>query len=1301
MNMRGVVASVLLAGGGVLSAAEWAAGQAAAARQIEIAVDRRSAKPGETITATHAPAEGLAKSAWIGFYRGRETPAKDYLSYTFLANLTERKYDVVAPDEPGAYHFRIFADSDDTCLGASPEVLVGAAAAAPADDLPAVRPSAPAASASAPAVRGDAAVLELPAVAISDKDLPVYAPLVVPEASFPTEHPEDETTWVQPGAPWLKSATPVTVERPEDIQPAEIAPLLAIGTMADAVYLGAVSAAMEGMRLVYGPFDERQAERFNKLWAPLFNQPCDQVVIYLNKLNPLLGRYLALRAAALQAEAHLQEAMIEAGVTAVLDDPAAIEEPLAVFDALLDSAAAMRRAMAAVVKQIDALGDPPNPLECKARARKRHAEARRALRPAAPAGAWALDREWTEITWKEKDERVASNTAEFKTNTAQICSVVPKKNLSLKEDVPDFVVKWDYAWTPPPAALAGGVKLALDCRIKDAGTSYADESSPCVKIEVFSSNRVCDLVLWDGKIGKWAADRRIGGVYRSLIAETPGVGGIKKHTPQNDARTPLRWTAEGASQGNLAYHPVLLPGQDGWTATLEVKLSSAYLRASKFYRYGFNATNPAPAVAGPVSEDDAEERQRQAESEAQARAEAAAAAEDLKATLEERKQNIIALQKCLEADSREFKAVCERMEKDPDFAKRNPELPAQLAQRIIQSASNIRHEQDLVASLTGGQLVHTRTAWDEVSRQEFLRQCQEEARNADTILRIRSGVERQINLLPADQRQQHRDWARRQMQGNITDLDKAQKVAGALNEKLQGYWQGEAAAHEERAVDAEENEFYAQMIKMTSCMLLAGLSPVASAQYFGEAATITAWMPTIVGAGFGGLTGTIEGGPIEGLKQSLWASGVWGAAAADFGSGLYAGYRKRGDWKEALQEGEKSLAWGYCMGKAFQFGVGVVARSVSVVLGKRGSQPLFGQVKPPPGFTAKDAIQAAQYKQELKDARQLVRHYEEQRFLLGQYKAAMKQQVGQGRLPDVELATQIDNLEKEVFKLAASLNSSFFTKIVIKHHTGGQVSAAFRADMDAIYGKMLDRTNPKGIYNLLKDMGYDTRHIKLAAKRNGRSGASSSMDLDLALDESGPLTIIKNNKTVDLKTLQDDGQKALLEAYKSTTGYQGQRSDLFFTTTRHNESYPDDELLKSVINWDKVDPAIIPQVGRVTGVKIEHIGKDPVLNSFAKQQEQCRQAAKDVNNRVLGYLQHRAKSAGTPRDREEIQAAIEHWTKIGDRLKEIGEKTTDPLVIWEQMQRLRTQTGGGGISEIPCQIERDLRHFSGAVPAGG
>ena len=60
------------------------------------------------VSVRHGPVKSPAPAAWIGFYR-KDAPAKKYISYTFLNNLTDRLYDVKV-EEAGLYNFRIFLD---------------------------------------------------------------------------------------------------------------------------------------------------------------------------------------------------------------------------------------------------------------------------------------------------------------------------------------------------------------------------------------------------------------------------------------------------------------------------------------------------------------------------------------------------------------------------------------------------------------------------------------------------------------------------------------------------------------------------------------------------------------------------------------------------------------------------------------------------------------------------------------------------------------------------------------------------------------------------------------------------------------------------------------------------------------------------------------------------------------------------------------------------------------------------------------------------------------------------------------
>ena len=98
----------------------------------------------------------------------------------------------------------------------------------------------------------------------------------------------------------------------EKIPAAKPVPFLDINKITAAQWDGAVSAAMEGMRMVYGPMNQEQEKEFTDAWAPLRQTPFKEAVDYLNKFNPLLGEFLIYRTAVVQTGQLLEEAVMNA-----------------------------------------------------------------------------------------------------------------------------------------------------------------------------------------------------------------------------------------------------------------------------------------------------------------------------------------------------------------------------------------------------------------------------------------------------------------------------------------------------------------------------------------------------------------------------------------------------------------------------------------------------------------------------------------------------------------------------------------------------------------------------------------------------------------------------------------------------------------------------------------------------------------------------------------------------------------------------------------------------------------------------
>jgi len=83
----------------------------------------KTAQPGEKIGVVYDNCATTNKAAWIALYQVK-ADNKHYFSYTFLNNLTDKTYDMPAPDEPGDYNFRIFVDESYNSVAISETIQV-------------------------------------------------------------------------------------------------------------------------------------------------------------------------------------------------------------------------------------------------------------------------------------------------------------------------------------------------------------------------------------------------------------------------------------------------------------------------------------------------------------------------------------------------------------------------------------------------------------------------------------------------------------------------------------------------------------------------------------------------------------------------------------------------------------------------------------------------------------------------------------------------------------------------------------------------------------------------------------------------------------------------------------------------------------------------------------------------------------------------------------------------------------------------------------------------------------------------
>jgi len=128
---------------------------------------------------------------------------------------------------------------------------------------------------------------------------------------------------------------------------------------------------MQGLRLFYGPMSQEEEMTFNAFWAPYFDHPIKASLEYFKQITLLLDELAVtmnnLDGMLSSLGVGLQEVLLVAG------DPTSSAGRMASVE--YQSVKAQRAKVDDLVKRIEALGNPPNPLAAKCAARKRHHKA--------------------------------------------------------------------------------------------------------------------------------------------------------------------------------------------------------------------------------------------------------------------------------------------------------------------------------------------------------------------------------------------------------------------------------------------------------------------------------------------------------------------------------------------------------------------------------------------------------------------------------------------------------------------------------------------------------------------------------------------------------------------------------------------------------------------------------------------------------------------------------------------------------------------------------------------------------------
>jgi tetratricopeptide (TPR) repeat protein len=238
-------------------------------------------------------------------------------------------------------------------------------------EIQAMLPAGAAATSAQPAKPDPARSTMLPASKPPSPPGTVPMPSVRFTAGDPCSTANRSTT----GTPWQKPSLNAKARAVPATGSVVLSVRLDLQTPSRAQYAGAVSTAYEGMRLVYGPMSPEDTQAFESVWAPLFNYPSSTIVTYLNTLNPLLAQFLAGREAMMRAAAGYEVAVLDASLAVGANQRAGWDAAMADATRQASVMRSLQGGLSDLARRIEALGNPPNPLEAKCNARRRHQEA--------------------------------------------------------------------------------------------------------------------------------------------------------------------------------------------------------------------------------------------------------------------------------------------------------------------------------------------------------------------------------------------------------------------------------------------------------------------------------------------------------------------------------------------------------------------------------------------------------------------------------------------------------------------------------------------------------------------------------------------------------------------------------------------------------------------------------------------------------------------------------------------------------------------------------------------------------------
>ena len=1125
------------------------------------------------------------------------------------------------------------------------------------------------------------------------KDIPEWAEIAeahkrtVETAAKAEDQPPDSTAPKAVSLPPLPAV--VTAPKARTVKP-----LVSDDFMNASTRKAAIAHVRESLRELIGPMSDEENAAFEKRWNAVSDYPAPEILGWLKKASPIISELVRLKASVDAGIVACDDALREAAYAHTFGNAEAEYALMCTYAESLTALKTAQARMNELQKQLDELGEMPDPEELKAADRRVVIEAEQAVRdlvgssgkdegspmssdvPVAETGEyWVMTRT---ILWGGKDQ--VEDDGRGIEHKGDAIAHIPRLN--------DYINQGFLKSASNVRKEGCAHELKFNGHQIDYNESYTllawdtiRQNGRSVKVNERTADR-CSLAYQ----ARWTIPRivKFGEPMSLSLVGSLSLQESIKRTKDNSFTVTISGGIVLESGLPLTSHPSVDFAKDSnaaFTVMLNrmIKQPTVILRFCEVPRWwdgkpvhdGLKSCEvhfvferkllTAEAAASVLAD------------EVQIGTPPEQKTEDPGETSEERAESIAFHQQNITF----IEGTISRLQKEL-AGEKDPSRRSALEWQIVCERSSVIYEQDRIRAEETGTFTASRTPFDEMCQVQQRENTRRQIQEAERLNRARSRVESLMGKMPAV------EWdATDRIMDKINaedplDTEQWIKLGDALEKKYMGRLEYAQGMAESDVADREESLRRAETLK-NGCDLLLAMGGAAGA-------------PRAISLVYQLGTGFMD----DGVKGAAKNAVCFYCDAIDIGWSAYDGYREGG-----LEGALKGAGWSAILNKGVPLLMGKIQGKLNTdvrdLFGGKGKVIASAKVKTgasakskADGSSAKGAAAKADASADVKEykAAQAKADEEISEFIRAQnaFNQAELEHMSDRELTKIKSALTV---------ATARVNANPTAKARLKYDSAYEKTGeAF----DKTLGRIHETLKTK-FYADMKAKGFNDQEI--VQFRNASSKGTVGMDADWGLKETPGMVITKNGKRVSVYEWQREATESWDRLYKQGTGFDAQKSWENQTTHVDPEAYRNKKILEFSKDADNMREILsaqslsdAQQAFDVTRYKAETMlnGKD--FPRLVYVREAVRGTAKDMKSKLIPALdvkikdlrktataltkQGKSLSKTDARNLSRLEAAKAHYEAMMKTFDDIGTGKMSPEE-WDDA--IRTETGGLGLGE--------------------